>query len=104
MRGKVYGRAKKKSIDALRAWLGKKDDYTLHRPVRKNFALNPYTVRSVMDVWGCHMMDAQAYAKCNDNHKYILSVINVFSNFSTNGPFKDKVRTFRCLGVSVHIR
>jgi len=34
-----------------------------------------------MDVYECDLLDVQAYAKYNDNHRYILSVINVFSKF-----------------------
>ena len=65
---------KKKSVDAVRAWLEKQDVYNLHRPVRKRFALNLYTVTNVMDVCVCDMLDVQAYAKYNYNHRYILLV------------------------------
>jgi len=41
---------KKKKLDDIRARLEKQDDYTLHRPIRKRFARNPYTVNNVMDV------------------------------------------------------
>jgi len=70
-----------KSFDVIRAWLEKDDAYTLHRLVRKRFASNPYTVTKVMYVWECDLFYAQAYAKYNDNHRYILSVIDVFSKF-----------------------
>jgi len=33
-----------------RAWLGNQDAYTFHRPKRKRFARDPYTVNKVMDV------------------------------------------------------
>ena len=58
-----------KSVDVIRALLGKQDAYTLHRPVRKRFAHNPFTVTKVMDVWECALMDLRAYAKYNDNHR-----------------------------------
>jgi len=48
---------KNKSGDVIRAWLEKQDAYTLHRPVRKRFARNPYTVNNVMNVWQCDLMD-----------------------------------------------
>ena len=35
----------------LRAWLEKQDPYNLHRPIRRRFARNPYSVNNVMDVW-----------------------------------------------------
>jgi len=63
------------------AWLEKQDAYTLHRLVRKRFARNPYTVTNVMDVLECDLLDVQAYAKYNDNYRYILSVIDIFSKY-----------------------
>ena len=58
-------------LDDFRDWLEKQDDYTLHRPVRKHFARNPYTVNNVMDVWECDLVDVQALGRFNDNYKYI---------------------------------
>ena len=51
------------SVGAIRAWLEEQDAYTLHRPVRKRFARNSYTVTNVTDVWECDLLDVQAYAK-----------------------------------------
>ena len=63
----------------LRAWLEKQDPYTLHRPIRRRFARNPYSVNNVMDVWECDLVDVRALARFNDKYKFILSVIDVFS-------------------------
>jgi len=49
--------------------------------VRKRFARNPYTMANVGDVWHCDLLDVKSYAKYNDNFRYILSVIVVFSKF-----------------------
>ena len=75
--------AKKKNIklDDIRDWLEKQDAYTLHRPIRKRFARNPYTVNNMMDVCECDLVDVRALGRFNDNYKYILSVIDVFSKF-----------------------
>jgi hypothetical protein len=35
---------KEKSPGGIKAWLETLDSYTLHRPVRKRFPRNPYTV------------------------------------------------------------
>jgi len=56
--------------------------------VRKHFARNPYIVANVMDVWECDLLDVQAYAKYNDNHRHILSVIDLFSKFLHMIPVK----------------
>ena len=51
----------------------------MHRPVRKRFLRNPYTV-SIMHLWECDLFDMQSLAKYN-MYRYILSVIDVFSKY-----------------------
>jgi len=36
-------------LDDIRDWLEKQYAYTLHRPIRKRFTRNPYTVNNVME-------------------------------------------------------
>ena len=43
-----------------------------------------------MDVWEADMVDAQSFAKHNDNHRYLLTVIDVFSKYSHIVPLKSK--------------
>jgi len=94
---KLVVAAKKKrmniKLDDIRDWLEKRDAYTLHRPNRKRFARNPYTVNNVMDVWECDLVDVQALGRFNDNYKYILSVIDVFSKFLHLVPMRSKTGT-----------
>jgi hypothetical protein len=47
------------SQEQLTNWLEKQDAYTLHRPVRKRFQRNPYTVNNILDVWECNLADVQ---------------------------------------------
>ena len=65
----------------------------LHRQVRKRFPRNPYSVNNVMDMWEYDLVDVQALHKFNDNFKYILSVIDVFSKFLHIIPQKSKTGT-----------
>jgi len=81
---------KLQSVGAIKALVEEQDAYTLHRPVRKHFARNPYTVTNVMDVWECDLLDVQAYAKYNENYKYIISVLDVFSKFLFLVPMKTR--------------
>jgi len=81
---------KPKSYDAIRALLKKQDASTLHGRVRRRFARNPYTETNVIDVWECDLLDVEAYAKYNDNYRYILSVKDVFSKFLHMIPIKTK--------------
>ena len=90
---KLRAAVKKKPRGDIRAWLERQDVYTLHRRVRKRFPRNPYSVNNVMDVWECDLVDVQALRKFNDNFKYILSVIDVFSKFLHMIPLKFKTGT-----------
>jgi hypothetical protein len=75
---------------AIKSWLEEQDTFTLHRPVRKRFPRNPYTVNNLMDVWECDLLDMQAHSKANDNYKYLLTAIDVFSKFLHVVPLKAK--------------
>jgi len=84
---------KNNKLDDIRDCLEKQDAYILHRPIRKRFARNPYTVNNVMDVWECDMVDVRALGIFNDNYKYILSVIDVFSKLLHLVPLRTKTVT-----------
>ena len=58
--------------------------------MRKRFPRNPYSVTNVMDVWECDLVDVQSLGKFNDGHKYILTVIYVFSKYLHMVPLKVK--------------
>jgi len=55
------------------------DEYTLHKSLRRPFPRNRYTVNNILDVWECDLIDVQSLSRFNDNHKNLLTVIDVFS-------------------------
>jgi len=65
----------------LLSWLQTQDTYTLHKPLRRKFPRNPYTVNNLFEVWECDLIEVQAFGKFNDNYKYLMTVIDFFSNF-----------------------
>jgi len=81
-------KGKQQSVGYTKAWLEEQNAYTLHRPVRKRFARNSYTLTNVMYVWECDLWYVNSYAKYNDNFKNILSVIDVLSKFLYAIPVK----------------
>jgi len=82
MRMQAEARQKKtgKSPAELRALLEKQDTYTLHRPVRKTFAHNPYCLNNIMNVSECDFVDVQGLSIYNDMIKYLLSY-KIFSKY-----------------------
>jgi hypothetical protein len=81
---------KEKSPGETNAWLETQDSYTLHRPVRKRFPRNPYTVTNIGDVWEADILDLSSHKKYNDNYKYVLQVIDVFSKYLHSVPLRTK--------------
>jgi len=80
---------KHKTPGQIKAWIETQVAYTMHRPVRKRFPRNPYTV-NIDDVWEINILDLSSVKKYNDNHRYLLQVINVFSKYPHSIPLHTK--------------
>jgi hypothetical protein len=84
----VRGRAK--PAGGFRGWFETQDAYTMHRPLRKKFPRNPYTVSNIMDVWQFDLIIVTNLARYNDPYRYILSAIDVYSKYLHLVPLKSK--------------
>ena len=56
---RLHAAARGRTVGELREWLEAQDTYTLHRPFRKKFPRNPYTVNNIMEVCECDLVDVQ---------------------------------------------
>jgi hypothetical protein len=83
-------KGKQPSPRVTQDWLHQQDAYTLHKPVTKRFFRNPYSVNNVMDVWEYDLLAVQNLSRYNDNYKFLLMVIDVFSKFLHVEPLKIK--------------
>jgi len=82
--------AAKRNKRNVEEWLSGQDTYNLHKPVRKRFPRNPYTVTNIDDVWEIDIADLSSLSKYNDKYKYLLNVIDIFSRYAWSVPLKDK--------------
>jgi hypothetical protein len=73
----------------VRAFLESQDAYTMHRPVRKRFPRNAYDV-NILELWQSDLLDLQTFARHNNNYRYVLSVIDLFSKYLHLVPLKSK--------------
>ena len=92
---KLYRTAKTQSgvePSNVKSWFEQQDAYTLHKHVQKRFPRNPYTVNNIMDLWEADLVDVQSLAKHNDGHRYLLTVIDVFTKYLHIVPLKSKPR------------
>jgi len=54
---------KQKTPSQIKAWVEMQDAYTMHRPVRKRFPRNPYTVNNIDDVYEIDVLDLSSLKK-----------------------------------------
>ena len=74
-------------------WLSGRNTYILHKPVRKSFPRNPYTVTNIDDVWEMDLADLSSLSKHNDKLNYLLNVIDIVSQYAWSVPLKGKTGT-----------
>ena len=80
----------KLSRDEVKEWLQSQETYTLHRPVRKRFPRNRYIVSDMNVLWQADLSDMQSLSNYNDDFKYILCVIDIFSKMAFARAIKSK--------------
>jgi len=66
--GKLVNAAKRNERN-VEEWLSGQDTYTLHKPVRKKFPRNPYTVTNIDDIWEIDLADLISLSRYNDKYK-----------------------------------
>jgi len=106
---KLYLEARKSNplitLKQVKKWLSGELTYTLHYPIRKTFSRNRILVRGIDDQWEADLVDMREYTKQNNNHNFILTIIDCFSKFSFAVPLinktgKEIIRAFK--NVFVH--
>ena len=78
------------SCKEIKEWLMKQDTYTLHKPMRRHFKRNRVIVGSIDQQWQMDLADMQSMQKFNDEYRYLLVCIDVFSKYAWVVPLKDK--------------
>ena len=74
----------------IKQWLQDQDAYGLSRNVFRKFPRNKYVVNTVDSLWEMDLADVSNIKSHNDNYKYLLFVMDVFSRFLWIQPIKDK--------------
>ena len=73
-----------------KSWLESQDTYTLHKPVKKKFLRRPTIVPGANFQMQADLIDFSSLKKYNDNFKYILVIVDVFSKVAYAVPLKNK--------------
>ena len=74
-------------------WLSGQDPYTLHKPITRKFQRRKTIVAGPGDQLQADLIDVKSHAKKNDDYKYLLTIIDVFSKRAWAIPVKTKSGT-----------
>lgn len=88
---RALARASKTSIRDVKKWLAGIDAYTLHKqPHNLHFRRRRTFANSIDDLWQADLIDVSNLSKENDEHKWILCVIDVLSKRAWAVALKNK--------------
>ncbi len=71
-------------------WLAAQDAYTLHRTAPVKYKRNRVMVYGKDAQFQADLVDMSAYSKENDDIKFLLTCIDVFSKYAWARPLKNK--------------
>lgn len=83
---KASGYSEKK----VKKWLESQPTYTLHRQAKKKYPTRQYIVHDVDEQWQADLADVSSTSDENRGHKFILTVIDIFSRYAWARPLKNK--------------
>ena len=81
---------KKINKQEIKNFLSSIDAYTLHVPKKKVFFRRKVVVPEMNHTWQADLVDVSKYADENENNKFLLTIIDVFSKFAWAIPLKNK--------------
>ena len=76
----------------IKDWLENQDTYSLNKAVRRNFQRGRVIVSGIDDQWDADLASFAHDADQNDGYKYLLVVIDIFSQYAWIEPLKIKLQ------------
>ena len=92
---KLYKQVKKRSKfqlsrSKIKKWLQNQKSYSLNKCVHRKFKRGKVIVEGIDDQFKADLASMIDYEKSNDNYRYLLVVIDVFSRYACIEPLKNK--------------
>ena len=78
------------SLEDCQLFLQSKDEYTIHRPSRRNYPRNRIVANSPGEIVQVDIMDMQRVAEGNDDYRYALVAYDSFSKFLWTRPLANR--------------
>lgn len=87
----VKGKGKNKiSRKQVQDWLSQQDVYTLHKPARRHYKRSRVIVPGIDAQFQADLVDVQNLSRYNKGYKYLLTCIDIFSEYAWVVPLKTK--------------
>ena len=74
----------------VKQWLQNQDAYSLFKPVRYRFKRDRVITCGIDDMWDADLADVSNIQDSNDDNKYLLTAIDVFSRYLWIEPIRSK--------------
>ena len=74
----------------IKQWLQDQEAFSLTRRARRSFPRSRVVVNGLDSMWDMDLMDMSSLSKQNDDYKYVLVAIDVFSRFVHCQPIRSK--------------
>ena len=71
-------------------FLMRQDAYTMHKPIRRRFPRRKTYAKGINDLFQVDLADMTNVAPYNDNYRYMLTCIDVFSKYAWAVPLRTK--------------
>ena len=62
----------------------------LHKPITRNFSKRTVISNGIDKIWAADLVEMQKFSKWNKGMRYLLMVIDIFSEYGWIKPLKDK--------------
>ena len=84
--------SKKIKLDDVNRWLRKQQTYTLHKPIRRKFGRRKTVAAGIDCQFQAALADmpSTSTSKFNEEYRFLLCIIDVFSKYIWAVPIKDK--------------
>lgn len=84
------GRTININLPAINEFLAQEWPYALHKPVRRKFTRRRYVTSGLNRQWQADLVEMQPLSRQNKGHRYLLTVIDIFSRYAYARALKDK--------------
>lgn len=90
LRRALKAMGKEVPVKTVKQWLSGEEAYTLFRPVRRKFPRNVVRVSGPFNTISSDLIDVSSLSQWNDNVKFLLTIIDVFSKQAQVVPLMNK--------------